>query len=270
MRLPISTAEVYIPDLKFDSKVKQTIDGSSSSKTGDQDAEIPPSGTYQEWVKLAQEASPKAVAIQPVSSITGTGSLDVSPPTSVGPSTRTITTVAAEKPPIIGQPNAGGFIDSVYVDHDRQFNQKTRGMAITINSYFWNANSKSGSINVYVKRVDGSYVKSRNPGYTTRDQGILTSGVKVKIPSDNTKVSTVVYLPYPAFDLPSGKTSDLRLQVQVQSGDSSAALATDESYKFDMTSQPQIQQPEQNSPLPTANDKHGTAFLINAGVTQLS
>lgn len=263
-RLPVSTLEVYVPSPTFNPKVENTVDASSSSEImkGDQDREIPASPSYKQWIDFVTKASPKAVAFQPVSSITGSGSLILSTPKSIEPSTGTITKIATENPPVLGQSKPGALIDSVNIDHNRQFDQKTRGMAVAITSYIWNAKGQSGSINVYAKQADDSYIKSRNPGYTIQPQRILTSGIKVKIPSDNTKVNSVVYLPYPAFDLPSEKTSDLKLQVQIQLDNVSTALANDETQRFNLTSQTRVQKPSQHILSSAPKDKP-RAFLIN-------
>ena len=137
-------------------------------------------------------------------------------------------------------------------------------MAIKIDANIWNAIDKDASVNVYVKKADGNYVKTKNTRYST-NTNLLVSGQKIKIPHENTRLDIILYLPYSAFDLQIGKHENLTIQTQIHLP---STFANDESYQFDLelsnsTSLPIPKDSFLSLPVPNANAAQAEAFLIN-------
>lgn len=260
---PISNIDVYRPNPEYNPEAENKIDNSRSEKEevtpiGE---EFPISDPWQDFIK---EKEKPAIAFQPPSKIIRGGSGDKTPPIPDSSDAWNGERLVRDNVPKLGDSNSGAIINLVSVDHNLQFDRQHKGMAIRIDANVWNAVGRNASINVYVKNTDDNYIKSKNSSYAT-NSGLLVSGQKIKVPYENTKLDTVLYLPYSAFDLPSGKHEKLTIQTQIQLP---STLANDESYQFNLelyssTSTPQPKGSLISPPVPNLSVTQAEAFLIN-------
>jgi S-layer homology domain len=263
--IPVDPLDVYTPNPNLTAPSERDI---SSSKGEYTVSEEPPPEQWQTF--LFDEPSSRAAAFQPVQPTTGVTNPNINPPVPVNASTWTPEKLNVNNVPRAGNNQPGVVITGVRVDHNIPLDQYTKGMAITISSNIWNARGQAGSVNAYLKKSNGQYVSSKDPRYKVPGKEVIVSGQSIQIPSSQnnlTALKTVLYIPYSAIDLPSGRHQDLRLQAQIQMP---TALANDENYQLDLSiasrQDPPAGQffiPETNSSSPRGSLPQAEAYLIN-------
>lgn len=221
--IPVGPLNVYTvnPNISKPDELDISHSTGSSDLTFGEGAGIP-----EDWQAFLQSPAPKVYAFQPINPKTGATNQSLHPP--AASQSVFSPNLTAQPVPKLGGSESGAVITQVRVDHNLPFDQTTKGLAVTISSDIWNSQGQIGSVNVYIKRPDGSYVKAKAPQYSVPGQNIFVSGQSIKIPSNRVSLKSVVYVPLSVLDLPSGQHKDLKLQVQVQL---QKAVANDENYR---------------------------------------
>jgi hypothetical protein len=263
--IPVDPLDVYTPNPNLTPPSKQNTSSSQGEYVVDNE---PPANQWQTF--LNDQPSSKIVAFQPIEANTGVTNPNTNPPVPVDDRTWTTEKLNKNNVPVAGNNQPGAVITGVRVEHNIPLDQYTKGMAITVSSRIWNASGQKGSVNIYLKKGDGQYVNSSNPSYTVPGKGFIVAGQSIKIPSSQnnlTELKTVLYLPYSAIDLPSGRHQNLILQSQIQLP---VALANDEKYQLDLNISSsaiapagQFFIPETNSSSPGGSLPQAEAYLIN-------